>query len=138
MDSRRPKLPAVTGIALFCLLMLAPRAYGQSLVDYTAYPTFVSQHLPPNILFLVDQSEAMLPAAYGYYPESSGGRISSNLTGSLNGTGLCGTNATPNSNGGGCPSPSGVDDSFDSTKQYFGLFDPYACYTYGSNAFGSR
>jgi type IV pilus assembly protein PilY1 len=135
------RLISVVGMtALGCFLAMAPWtvAYGQALADYTAYPLFVSKTVPPNILFIVDLSEAMLPAAYGSYPESSGGKISSNLTGVLTATGLCGTNATPNTNGVGCPSPSGVADSFDSSQTYFGMFDSLGCYTYGSNEFGSR
>lgn len=113
---------------------------------YTAYPVFVNKTVPPDILFVLDISEAMLPAAYGYYPESSTDStkkmfISSNVAGSSTGSGgtpdtvLCNTNTT-GSPVAGCPIPSGTTDTFNSSKEYFGMFNPQRCYTYSNPSFG--
>ncbi len=115
---------------------LCPTVSGaQSLADYTAAPPFIATSVPPNILFIVDLSEAMLPAAYGSYPESTGGRISSNVTGA----GLCNTNTdtATNPQPAGCPVATVPPDAFDPNTTYFGMFNPLRCYTRGSNDFGS-
>ncbi|MCZ6756118.1 MAG: hypothetical protein O7E49_12475, partial [Gemmatimonadetes bacterium] len=77
----------------FAFLLIGPlfgpvQGHAQDMASYTAYPPYVANSVTPNILFMVDLSEAMLAAAYGNYPESSGGKISGNV----NGTGLCNTN----------------------------------------------
>lgn len=108
----------------------AQGATAPTMDKYTAYPVFVNKAVPPDILFVLDISEAMLPAAYGYYPESSGGDISSNVTG----TGLCNVNQT-GSSASGCPTSSGSTDNFIVTKEYYGMFNPLRCYTYGTNKF---
>ena len=51
----------------FSALMLAGMPAGvsaQNMADYTNYPIFLSQTVPPNILFLVDMGNATLEAAY--------------------------------------------------------------------------
>jgi type IV pilus assembly protein PilY1 len=74
----------------------------------------------------------MLKASYGYYPQSSGGKISSNVTG----TGLCNVNQS-GSPAAGCPAASGTTDNFVSTKEYFGMFDVTRCYTYSGGSGGN-
>ena len=51
----------------FSALMLSGMPAGvsaQNMADYTNYPIFLSQTVPPNILFLVDMGNATLEAAY--------------------------------------------------------------------------
>jgi len=123
------------GLALLLGFLGTNSAHGQSIGDYSSQPAFISTSIPPNILFIVDLSEAMLPAAYGSYPESSGGKISSNV----NGAGLCNTNTdtATNPQPAGCPVAATAPDSFDSNTTYFGMFNPLRCYTRGSNDFTS-
>jgi type IV pilus assembly protein PilY1 len=68
----------------------------------------------------VDFSDAMLPAAYGNYPISYNGntKYSSNYAG-------IGLDITDS-------------ETFDSTKTYFGMFDPLGCYSEGTNDFTTR
>ena len=52
---------------VFSALVLAGMPAGvsaQNMADYTNYPIFLSQTVPPNILFLVDMGNATLEAAY--------------------------------------------------------------------------
>lgn len=111
-----------------CMLPAARAAMS----DYTWYPLFMQQTVPPNILFVVDQGTATLPAAYGNYLQSSTGKVSSNYKGS----GLCNTNTTvppiP-----GCPTVSVPTDFFNSTVTYFGMFDPLLCSSPGTNSFST-
>jgi len=102
-----------------------------SMSDYTAYPAFVSKTVPPNILFLVDFSEAMLPAAYGMYPISylSTATYSSNYKGA----GLTVTTTPLNAT-----TPAALADAFDPTATYFGFFDPMSCYAFSSHTFTGR
>lgn len=72
--------------------LLGPNgASAQVMDDYTAYPAFMSNSVPPNILLLMDNSGSMNGRAY--------------------------------------------ETAFDTTKVYFGLFDPYECYLYASSRF---
>lgn len=130
---RRATRWTAAALCLGMFLAMTPTAQSTTapgMDKYTAYPVFVNKTVPPNILFVLDLSEKMLEAAYGYYPESSGGKISSNVTGA----GLCNVNQT-GSSASGCPTSSGTTDTFDTTKTYFGMFDGTRCYTYSSNEF---
>ncbi len=97
------------GFAATAAFML-PLARAVSMADYAWTPLFMQNSVPPNILFIVDYSDGMLPAAYGTYALSynNAASYSSNYAG----TGLTGT----------------VSDTFDSTHNYYGLFDPMRCY----------
>ena len=87
----------VAGVAAWAWLVFAAVQIAQAVTaptmdKYTSYPVFVNKTVPPDILFVLDISEAMLPAAYGYYPESSTDStkkmfISSNVAGSSTGSG---------------------------------------------------
>jgi len=108
---------------------------------YTSQPAFLNNVVPPDILFVLDISEAMLPAAYGNYPKSHTNStgiffISSNVAvstaaskgkGATPGGELCNTNSagTPPT---GCPATIGTADTFVSSKEYFGMFNPKRCY----------
>ncbi|WP_447974853.1 pilus assembly protein [Nitrospira sp. Kam-Ns4a] len=128
---------------------LAERAWAalaaiDDIATYTATPVFVNQAVPPNILFIMDFSDAMLPAAYGTYPISyctssgnnppcaAGSPFSSNYSSNYKGSGL--TVTTPLT---GSSTATPLGDLFDATKQYFGMFDPFACYADppGTNGF---
>ena len=64
------------------LAAMVPAARAVSMSDYTWMPIFMQNTVPPNILFIVDFSDAMLPAAYGSYPISFNGnsKYSSNYS----------------------------------------------------------
>jgi type IV pilus assembly protein PilY1 len=140
-------LAGLVGLALTSV----PAANGQQMTDYQTNPLFISEKVPPNILFLVDLSNQAIPAAYGSYPISGkagtrtdagggDGYIASNV--SLNadvGTdkyGLVAVNIDGNvvTN---CTAPATCDvtltDAFVSTKSYYGLFDPLRCYVQGGS-----
>jgi len=128
----------------------------QVMSDYTNYPIFLNQNVPPNVLFLVDTGNYTLEAAYAgsnhWYPLSwkpgtatvdsgnnpyyaanvtidsataSGGQADNTDLRAidLNGNVLTSANET---------APA---DTFNSAYAYYGAFDPYRCYTYGSNSF---
>ena len=131
----------------FSALMLAGMPAGvsaQNMVNYTNNPIFLSQTVPPNILFLVDMGNATLQAAYSgsthQYPISfkagtaTSGLYAANVTvDSQTGNDLVAVN-----NSGAVINTSNVvspADTFDSTKSYYGMFDPLRCYTTDSNSF---
>jgi len=116
----------------------------QSLANYTNNPIFLSQTVPPNILFLVDMGNYTLQAAYNgpnhQYPISfkagtaTSLRYASNVTvDSQTGDDLVAVNnsgAVINTSNEVSPA-----DTFDSTKSYYGMFDPLRCYTTDANSF---
>ena len=118
--------------------------YGQTLAEYTAYPPFLNESSPPNILFIVDLGDQTIQAAYAgsdhHYPVSfktgtaTDGKYAANVTfdgtagsdlASVDAAGALLTGATT-------AAPS---DTFDSSKSYYGLFDPLRCYVTDSNSF---
>ena len=52
------------GISLFLSLGSPIAASAQNMADYTNYPVFLNQTVPPNILFIVDLGNETLPAGY--------------------------------------------------------------------------
>jgi hypothetical protein len=54
----------VMAVGVIALLSVPARVSAQNMADYTNYPIFLSQTVPPNILFLVDMGNATLEAAY--------------------------------------------------------------------------
>lgn len=65
-------------MAIFLLPVLAMPAGAHTepvMADYTAYPIFNSQSIPPNIMILLDNSGSMNFNAYGSYP-GDGGTVS--------------------------------------------------------------
>lgn len=135
--------------AACCVILLngelVQGATAPTMDKYTSYPVFVNNTVPPDILFVLDISEAMLPAAYGYYPASHTDNsrtmfISANVSASSAGssgnpdTVLCNTN-TSGSPVAGCPTPNGSTDAFNSSKEYYGMFNSQRCYTYSNPSF---
>jgi len=118
----------------------AGEAHPQSLADYTAYPPFINKTVPPNILFIVDLSNATLPAAYGSYPISrkTGTVTAGKLAANVNLVSAPGLDLVSSIDGGVTVNGATVStpgDAFDPAKSYYGLFDSLRCYTTDSNSF---
>src|SRR2546426_1844281 len=158
------KLKAATGGflatgALFVILgtamTLPSPASAVSMTDYTWMPVFVGQNVPPNILFIVDYSNFTLQDAFSgtghQYPISfcdgcptvptpppgvTKDKYASNVTytsGVLGDVPLVAVNSSGVAiDTWGLTPPA---DIFDPTHSYFGLFDPFRCYTTNSNSF---
>ncbi|MFH1481767.1 MAG: hypothetical protein ABIG67_10900, partial [Pseudomonadota bacterium] len=66
----------LSAFLFFFLLFIFPLESGlakePSIIDYTAYPVFISQNVKPNILILLDNSGSMNYAAYGTWPGDGG------------------------------------------------------------------
>lgn len=128
----------------------------QSMGDYTNYPIFLNQNVPPNVLFLVDAGNYTLEAAYGgsnhWYPISyktgtatvdSGNNpyYAANVTvdgatgggGGADNTDLRAVDLSGNVLSGA--SVSSPADTFNPSFPYYGAFDPFRCYIYSSNSF---
>lgn len=130
--------------AVVALLTMPVGVSAQSMANYTNYPIFLSQTVPPNILFLVDMGNFTLEAAYSgvghKYPISfksgtaTASSYSSNVTiDSTTGADLVAIDMSGNViNTSDATSPA---DIFDFTKSYYGMFDPLRCYTTDSNSF---
>ncbi len=132
-------------LCLFGLLAPGP-VLAQTMADYTAYPNFLNQTVPPNILFMVDMGNKVLPAAYAgtnhHYPISfktgtpTQSKYAANVTfddGTGPGVDLASVDqAGAVINAATTASPS---DVFDSTKSYYGMFDQLRCYVTSSNSF---
>lgn len=132
-------------IAIAVSRLAAPAGVSaQSMANYTNYPIFLSQTVPPNILFLVDMGNFTLEAAYSgtghKYPISfktgtaTAGKYAANVTvDSTTGDDLVAVDTSGTSmNTSNVTSPA---DLFVSTKSYYGMFDGLRCYTTDSNSF---
>ena len=62
--TRNIGLLAATAVGVLALSSVPAGVSAQNMADYTNYPIFLSQTVPPNILFLVDMGNATLEAAY--------------------------------------------------------------------------
>jgi type IV pilus assembly protein PilY1 len=128
----------------------------QSMGNYTNYPIFLSRNVPPNVLFLVDTGNYTLEAAYAgsnhWYPiswkpgtptvdSSNNPYYAANVTltnassagGNADNTNLRAIDLNNNLLTGA--DETAPADTFNSAYAYYGAFDPYRCYTYGSNSF---
>ena len=117
-----------------------------NMVNYTNYPMFLNKTGPINILFLVDFSNYTLEAAYTglnhKYPISfKGGTPTSNqYAANVSVTSSAGPALVAVDSDGVAISPATANtttpaDTFNSSKQYFGIFDPFRCYTTTSTGF---
>src|SRR5881296_2426008 len=151
------KLKAATGGflamgALFVILgtavTLPSPASAVSMTDYTWTPVFIGQNVPPNILFIVDYSNFTLQDAFSgtghQYPISfCNGCQTANPAGNTVTSGKYASNVTTGAlvavdNTGAAiagASTAAPADIFDPNHSYFGLFDPFRCYTTNSNSF---
>jgi len=138
--------------AALCLLtwLGSPAAVSaQNMADYTNFPIFMNQTVPPNILFLIDMGDATLEAAYSgstyntttqRYPLSF---VSGTATASLYASNVTLTSASGDSlvavdNSGNAINTSTVAspaDVFNPNQSYYGIFNPLRCYTTNSNSF---
>ena len=138
--------------AALCVLawVASPAAVSaQNMSDYTNYPIFLNQTVPPNILFLVDMGDATLEAAYSgstynsttqRYPISfksgtaTAGLYAANVTlTSASGDSLVAVDTSGNViNTSGVTSPA---DVFNPNQSYYGIFNPLRCYTTNSTSF---
>ncbi len=140
-------------VVILAMAMTLPSpARAASMTDYTWYPIFVGQQVPPNILFIVDFGNLTLQVAFSgagqQYPISfclncptnptstvTSNQYAANVTiaASVGSTGLVAVN-----NSGASIATATVSapaDTFDPTKQYYGLFDPFRCYTTNTTSF---
>src|SRR2546422_6385098 len=150
------KLKAATGGflatgALFVILgtamTLPPLASAVSMTDYTWTPVFIGQNVPPNILFIVDYSNFTLQDAFSgtghQYPISFCSNCPTNPTSTVtsnlyaSNVTIAGTLVAVDNTGAAIAgaSTAAPADTFDPNHSYFGLFDPYRCYTTNSNSF---
>ncbi len=121
----------------------------QNMSNYTNYPVFLNQTVPPNILFLVDMGDATLEAAYEgvtyktttqRYPISfMGGTATSNLyAANVTVTSASGDSLVAVDNSGNVINTSTVAspaDLFNPNQSYYGIFNPFRCYTTNSTYF---
>jgi type IV pilus assembly protein PilY1 len=134
------------GISLFLSLGSPLAASAQNMADYTNYPVFLNQTVPPNILFIVDLGNETLPAGYA----GSGHKYPLSFKGSTATSGKYAANVTFDAAGGAVDlvavsDPAGTAmntattaapaDIFNASKNYYGIFDPFRCYGTGSNDF---
>ena len=142
--TRNIGLLAATAVGVLALSSVPAGVSAQNMADYTNYPIFLSQTVPPNILFLVDMGNATLEAAYSgtnqrYWISFKAGTATSGLYSSnVTITSASGDNLVAVDNSGVAINTLGVTspaDTFDSTKSYYGMFDPLRCYTTNSNSY---
>ena len=133
---------------LVCLAIPVTGWSAINMSDYTNYPMFLNKTGPTNILFIVDLGNAQLPAAYGSYPISakngtvtvSSGKVRFASNVNLADTGLALVSSSDNGATVNSATTSAPSDVFNPSKEYYGIFDPYRCYTAGSPhfEFGSK
>lgn len=108
-------------------------ALAQNMADYTNMPIFLNQSVPPNILFLVDMGNFTLQAAYSgtnhQYPISfkTGTATVSQYASNVTVNSQTGDDLVAVNNSGVAINTSNEvspADLFDSTKSYYGMFDP--------------
>src|SRR5215467_4344255 len=64
IETRRYQLLAGAVLCVLAWVASPAAVSAQNMSDYTNYPIFLNQTVPPNILFLVDMGDATLEAAY--------------------------------------------------------------------------
>jgi len=142
-------------------IALPSQASAVSMADYTWYPLFLSQTVPPNILFIVDLGNDTIPAAYdgansginsapnqNHYPMSfcctptatvTSDKYASNVTltylAAQNQTSLIAVDINGNALTDLTATTTTPADSFNPNKSFYGAFDPLRCYGTNSNSF---
>ncbi len=136
--SKNAIISLVTLLSFF-LISLPQTASSADLIDYTAYPPFVSQQETPNVLILLDNSGSMNEFAYkdAVVSNSRGVPAESSHWSCWNGSGWaacsCDDIATNGYSGYATDCP---DDSYDSSAEYYGYFNPDTKYSYSTTAGG--
>ncbi len=135
------RLWVATTVCALALSNVPAGVSAQNMADYTNYPIFLSQTVPPNILFLVDMGNATLEAAYSgpnhQYPISFKALTATSTQYAANVT-VAAENLVAVDNSGvaiAAASVASPADIFDSAKSYYGMFDPLRCYTTDANSF---
>ncbi|HEX7766691.1 MAG TPA: hypothetical protein VF443_08245, partial [Nitrospira sp.] len=114
------------------------------MANYTNYPIFLSQTVPPNILFLVDMGNATLEAAYTgtnqryWISFKAGTAADSKYSANVTVDSLSGDDLVAADNNGTVINTSNVTspaDIFNPSKSYYGMFDSLRCYTTDTNSF---
>lgn len=130
-----------TAVGAIVLAGVPAGVSAQSMVNYTNNPIFLSQTVPPNILFLVDMGNFTLQAAYSgpnhQYPISFKAGTATSFNYAANVT-VAAENLVAVDNSGvaiAAASVASPADTFDSAKSYYGMFDPLRCYTTDANSF---
>jgi type IV pilus assembly protein PilY1 len=138
------RLWAATAACALVLSSVPAGVSAQNMADYTNYPIFLSQTVPPNILFLVDMGNATLEAAYTgtnqryWISFKAGTAADSKYSANVTVDSSTGDDLVAADNNGVAINTSGVTspaDTFDPTKSYYGMFDSLRCYTTDSNSF---
>ncbi|HLZ34477.1 MAG TPA: hypothetical protein VKP13_10700 [Nitrospira sp.] len=149
MNTRQYHLLAGAALCMLAWVGSPAAVSAQNMSDYTNYPVFLNQTVPPNILFLVDMGDATLEAAYEgvtykttnqRYPISfKGGTATSNLyAANVTVTSASGDSLVAVDNSGNAINTSTVAspaDVFNSNQSYYGIFNPLRCYTTNSTNF---
>jgi type IV pilus assembly protein PilY1 len=66
---RRPTIMILASFIWFFYLFGAGRAADPTIADYTAYPSFIVNAVPPNIMIILDNSASMKEPAYGMHED---------------------------------------------------------------------
>ncbi len=118
--------------------------YGQSLADYTAFPAFLGENVPPNILFMLDMGGQTIEAAYSgsdhRYDIShvTGTATESRYAANVTFDGTTGNDLVAVDEAGAASAAATTAapaDTFDMTRSYYGYFDPLRCYSTGPAGF---
>src|SRR5688572_16021924 len=143
---KREMTKLAIGIAAFVSFGSPIAAYAQSMADYTNFPVFLNQTVPPNILFIVDLGNETLPAGF----TGTGHKYPISFKGSTPTSGKYAANVTFDAAGGAVDmiavsDPGGTQmntattaapaDTFNPSRRYYGIFDPLRCYATGANDF---
>lgn len=170
----KTKIKAATGgffataflvVLLGAAIALPSQANAVSMTDYTWYPLFLSQNVPPNILFIVDLGNATIPAAYdgansginsapnqNRYPISFCSNCATTATSNVTSNQYAANVTLTYAAGQSQTSLIAVDingnaltdltattttpaDTFNPSKSFYGAFDPLRCYGTNSNSF---
>src|SRR4030095_4003510 len=132
------------GLSLFLSVGSPIAATAQNMADYTNYPIFLNQTVPPNILFVVDMGNYTLEAAYSgsnqryWISFKAGTATDSKYSANVTIDSASGDDLVAADNNGASINTSGATssaDNFDPNNSYYGMFDSLRCYTTDSNSF---
>ncbi len=144
MNTQKRTLGAGALILTACLLGPWQVQAQVTMVDYTAYPNFLNETVPPNVVLLVDIGNATLQAAYDganhQYPISfkTGTATSNQYAANVTFDGAAGADLVSVDNAGAAitaATTAAPSDTFDPNKVYYGMFDSLRCYVTDSNSF---
>lgn len=141
---RRQHVLAALGLCFLAWMANPAPVPAQLMSNYSNVPVFLNQTVNPNILFLVDMGNFTLEAAYSgtnhryWISFKAGTKTDSRLSANVTLDSASGADLVAVDNNGGEINTSNVTspaDTFNSSKSYYGMFDPMRCYTTDSNSF---